>query len=115
VFIESGNCSYNTGSANTSADPGFLVIATGTLSLGGNFTYYGVVYAANLQASTGNVVSLGGTSQINGAVAVDGGGGVSAGSSKANIVYDPNAFNAVQGYASAGLVQGTWREIAPSR
>jgi hypothetical protein len=50
-----------------------------------------------------------------GAVAVDGGGGVSAGSSKANIVFDPNVFNTVQGYASAGLVQGTWREIAPTQ
>jgi hypothetical protein len=115
VFIESGNCSYNTGSANTAATPGMVVIANGTLSLGGNYTFYGLVYAANLQGSTGNVVTLGGTSQINGAVAVDGNGGVLAGSSKANIVFDPNVFNTVQGYASAASVQGTWREITPSQ
>ncbi len=115
VFIESGNCSYNTGSANTASVPGMVVIGNGTLSLGGNFTFYGLVYGANLQGSTGYVISLGGTSQIVGAVAVDGGGGVSAGSSKANIIFDPNVFNAVQGYASAATVQGTWREITPTQ
>lgn len=114
VFVESGNCSYGGGGgANTAANPGMLVIATGTLTLGGNFTYHGLVYAANLQQSTGYVVSLTGTSQIAGAVAIDGGGGVSAGASGANIVFDPNVFNGVQGYSSAGAVQGTWREIAP--
>lgn len=113
VFIESGTCSYNGGGgANLPpANPGLVVIATGTLSLGGNFTYYGVVYGANLQRSTGNVVSLGGTSQVVGSVAVDGDGGVLAGSSKQNIVYDPSAFNAVVGYDGAEIVPGTWREL----
>lgn len=115
VFVESGTCSYGGGGgANSAANPGLLVIATGTLSLGGNFTYHGVVYAANLQQSSGNVVSLGGTSQIVGSIAVDGAGGVFAGAAGANVVFEPSAYNAVVGYDGAEIVPGTWRELTPS-
>lgn len=114
VFVESGNCSANGGPGNSVASPGMLVINSGTLSLGGNYEYYGLVYAHNAQGSTGNVVSLGGTSLIHGAVAVDGLGGVSAGSSKLNLVYDSNVFGLVRGFGTGELTPGTWRELGPN-
>ena len=50
VFVENGDCSYTGGGQRQlRRRPGMLVIANGTLSFGGNFTYYGLVYGANLQ------------------------------------------------------------------
>jgi hypothetical protein len=47
-------------------------------------------------------------------VIVDGAGGVQAGSSgKRNIKFDGNAFNNINAFGTAGVVQNTWREIAP--
>jgi len=114
VFVENGTCSYSTGTANTAANPGMFVINTGTLTLSGNITYHGLVYARNTQNSTGNVVTLTGTSLIEGAIAVDGSGAVSVGNSALNLVFDPNVFGAVKGYGNAGLAHGYWRELAGS-
>jgi Tfp pilus assembly protein PilX len=111
VFVETGNCSYSGGTGNSAASPGMLIINNGTLSLGGNYEFYGLVYAHNAQGSTGNVVTLSGTSLIYGAVAVDGFGGVSAGSSKLNIVFDSNVFGLVKGYGTGELTPGSWREL----
>jgi Tfp pilus assembly protein PilX len=116
VFIENAVClpggPYTTGTFNSAAAPGLVVINNGTLSLGGNVTYYGVIYAANAQNSTGNVITLGGTATIQGAIAVEGGGGVLAGSSKLNIVYDPAATANLFGYgATAEVSQNTFREL----
>jgi hypothetical protein len=44
---------------------------------------------------------------------VDGRGGVWAGSSGNNIVYDPTAFANINAVGTAGVVQNTWREIVP--
>jgi hypothetical protein len=91
------------------------VINTGTLSLGGNVTYYGVIYAANNNAppaDSGDIISLGGTATIQGSIGVEGLGGVVAGSSKLNIVYDPGATAALFGYGSTAEVsQNTFREL----
>jgi Tfp pilus assembly protein PilX len=115
VFIESGNCSYNGGTYNSAAVPGLVVINTGTLSFGGNATYFGAIYAANNNAppaDTGDIVTLSGTASVQGAVAVEGGGGVVAGSSKLNIVYDPAATANLLGYgSSAEVAQNTFREL----
>jgi hypothetical protein len=49
---------------------------------------------------------------IQGGVAVEGNGGVSAGSSKLNIVYDPGAVANLTGYGrSAQIAQNTFREL----
>ena len=111
VFVESGNCSYNNGTANSASSPGMFVINNGTLTVSGNFAYYGLIYARNAQNSTGNVVSIQGTALVTGAIAVDGGGGISTGSSGLNLVYDSNVFGAVKGYGNAGLTHGYWREL----
>jgi outer membrane autotransporter protein len=88
------------------------VINTGTLSLGGNVTYYGVIYAANAQSATTDVITLGGTATIQGAIGVEGQGGVLAGSSKLNIVYDPGATANLFGFGSTAEVsQNTFREL----
>ena len=113
VFVETMNptCPTPGGDGNSNATPGFLVIANGSLELGGNQVFYGVVYAANLTNLATAVVKLNGTSAIQGAVAVDGPGGVETGNSGANIVYDPRAFNLIKGHAGAGVVQNSWRVL----
>jgi hypothetical protein len=114
VFVENGNCSYSSGTANSAASPGMFVINNGTLTMSANSTYYGLVYARNAQASSGTVVTLTGTSLVQGSVAVDGDGGVSVGNSALNLVFDPNVFGAVKGYGNAGLSHGYWRELVGS-
>ena len=91
-----------------------FVIANGTLSFGGNFTYYGLVYVANLQQTTGVVVRMHGSAMIVGSVAIDGGGGVDAGSSGKNFVYDDGVFPLVTTFSAAAPVQGSWRELPAS-
>jgi hypothetical protein len=111
VFIENGTCSYNTGTFNSLASSGMVVIATGTLSLGGNAAFYGLVYAANLQGSTGFVVSESGCAKIVGSVAVEGQGGVLAGACGTNIAFNPNVTNLATGYSDPAPVKQTWREV----
>ena len=117
VFVESGNCSYSSGAGNSVASTGMFVIYSGTLSLSSNYEYYGLVYAHNAQGSSGcgtPVVSLGATALIHGAVAVDGFGCVSAGSSKLNLVYDSNVFSKVKGFGTGEMTPGSWRELGPN-
>jgi hypothetical protein len=113
VYIETGGCSYTGNSQyNSAASPGMLVINSGGISFGGTVNFYGIVYAVNSgNSSAANLVDLGGNSQIQGAVVVDGNGGVTAGSSKMNIVYDPNVFNIVSANATVNIVANSWREL----
>jgi Tfp pilus assembly protein PilX len=115
VFIEDAgaSCRFNgNNDYNTSAKPGFLVVAKGTLEINGNATFYGVIYHANSDDSNASVVQLGGNVSINGAIVVDGRGGIFAGSSKVNIVWNPNVFNNLNAFGTAGIVQNTFREIS---
>lgn len=115
VVVESGNCSYNDSvpgaCCNTATEPGIFIVKNGTFSLGGNLEFRGIVYARNEQGSSGNVVMLGGTAAILGGVMVDGPGGVLAGASGTNIVFDPRPFDGARSFGTAGIVQNTWREI----
>lgn len=112
VFIENGNCGYNGGTYNSLTAPGMVVVATGTLSLGGNFRYYGLVYAANLQNSTGFVISMNGCPKVIGGVAVDGPGGVSVGSCGDNIAFNGNVFGLAKVAGDPTSAKGTWREVS---
>jgi hypothetical protein len=115
IFIENGDCRYGGGGQANSADvPGMLVVGSGTLSLGGNMTYYGLVYAANLQRSMGEIVTTQGASTIVGSVAVDGAGGVAVGSNKLNVVYAEGIWHSVRTISGAAPVQGSWRELPGS-
>ena len=132
VFIDNppgGGCTYTGGTWNTPANPGMVVLNHGTLALGGNITYYGVLYAANVnplaaaydnrpcqEAPAGSapscIISLTGTATIQGAILVEGPGGVLAGSSKINVVYDPKAAESLYGYDdSAAIAQNSYREL----
>lgn len=116
VFVESSaSCSY-TGNVeyNDPASPGVLIMAGGTLSLGGGARYDGVVYHSNPSRSTGNLVSIQGSARVRGGVLIDGNGGLTVGSSggaKVNLVFDDHAYDAVQSAGGAGLVQNTWRQL----
>jgi hypothetical protein len=90
------------------------VIKNGAVNISGNIEFFGIIYNANLNNSTGTkLVETSGTSAIRGAAVVDGRGGVWAGSSGSNIVYDPTAFANINAVGTAGVVQNTWREIVP--
>jgi hypothetical protein len=99
---------------NSATNPGLLVIKNGAVNISGNIEFFGIVYNANLNNSTGTkLIETSGTSAIRGAAVVDGRGGVWAGSSGNNIIYDPTAFANINAVGTAGVVQNTWREIVP--
>jgi Tfp pilus assembly protein PilX len=113
VFIENSNgCTYQGNDVwNTPAKPGFLVIAKGTIFIRGTTNFYGVIYHANVDNSTDTLVDLNGNTQVFGAVTIDGPGGLMAGSSKENVVYDPNVIAGLTAFGTASIVQNTFREI----
>jgi hypothetical protein len=91
------------------------VLERGSVDFGGNIEFWGVVYHANLDNSSNErLVETSGTSAIRGGVLVDGNGGVYAGSSGDNIVYNAFSFDDIKAVGTAGVVQNTWREIVPA-
>lgn len=108
VFVENGPCQ---GGANSPSAPGILIINSGTYSIGANDAFYGIIYCVNTTNLTGNVISIGGTATIKGAAVVDGPGGISAGSSAVNLVWDPNVFRVVEATASVAILANSWREL----
>jgi Tfp pilus assembly protein PilX len=114
AYVEGcGNLKLTGGVGNSSTSPGFLVLADGTIELKGNAEFYGVIYARNPEDYSGAVVTLGGTAQVFGAIDVDGKGGIEFGSSKANLIYNPTAIDALKAYAGATPTRNTFR-ILPS-
>jgi Tfp pilus assembly protein PilX len=114
VFVDSANCSYGSNSDfNALSAPGVFIINNGTLDLGGNSTYYGVIYAANPPAS-GTTVNLGGNTSVVGGINIDGNGTLVAGSSHVNLIFDKFAFSKVTSYGAAHLVQNKWRHFVPT-
>ena len=113
VYVaDAGTCSFTGNTVFNTADrPGILVVARGTLVLGGNVSYHGIVYARNDQATNASVVSIQGTALVHGAVFVDGAGGVHAGASKENVVYNPRAFETGAVISDGAIVRNTWREL----
>lgn len=102
------------GTANTAASPGFLVIANGTFELGGTSTFYGVIYAANLENLSGTVIKLFGSTTIVGAIDVDGNGGIDFGSSGksggfVNLEYSSKIFRELTISAGAGATRNSFR------
>lgn len=102
------------GIANTEADPGFLILANGTLELSGTCTYYGVIYAANLQKSEEAVVQLQGNTLVVGGIIVDGKAGIEFGSSgqngkPANLEFDSLATHDLTISAGAASTRNSFR------
>ena len=110
TYVE-GPCtlSYTKGTGNSEEKPGFLILVNGTLTLNGNSQYFGVVYAANKQESSGIVVELHGCNRLTGAIDIDGNGGISFGSCAENFVYDPTAILELKGYAGAAPTRNSFR------
>lgn len=125
VFIETAttNCDYKSNAEwNTQANPGVLIIGSGHISFDGTTTYHGVLYHANGSdgrnpAYNDNVVTVQGNACIDGAVVIDGGGGLKVGASNGsnkcngNIQFEANASNNLHAYGTAGIVQNSFREI----
>jgi Tfp pilus assembly protein PilX len=115
IYVE-GPCklSFSGGTANSSAEPGFLILVNGTLELGGNGTFYGVVYALNAQGSSGykpSVVTVQANAKIVGAVDVDGAGTITFGSSAKNFIYEERAFPPLKTYGGAAPTPNTFRVL----
>lgn len=113
VFMENAEgCHFNgNNDYNTPTQPGYVVIAKGTPTLNGNASFYGVIYHANEAESSAMLIDMKGNISIYGSIVIDGAGGLSAGSSKVNLVYNPNAFSGLKAFGTAGIVQNTFREI----
>lgn len=114
VFMEDATgCNYNANNIyNSAAAPGYVVIARGAMGeINGTATFYGIIYHANQDNSCGDLVTLSGNVSVYGSIVIDGCGGLSAGSSKVNLVYDPNVFDDFKALGTAAIVQNTFREI----
>ena len=110
-----GNMSFTGNTViNSSASPGVLVIENGTITLGGNATFYGMLYCLNRQNTSGAVVTISGNASLQGLIAVDGNGGVVAGSSKTNVIFDSRATSLLRGEAGAVLNKNSFRVLPPS-
>jgi hypothetical protein len=119
------NCSppagLSTKCINTPTQPGLLIWHKGVADLSGSYTYVGLIYNVNdsdesppTAASSGNVVITDGGFGVWGAIAIDGNGGLEAGSNGLQLAWLRNAYDAIQSYGTAGLVQNTWRELNPN-
>jgi hypothetical protein len=97
---------------NSQAKPGILVWADGFLELGGQSTFWGIVYHLNNSDSTDDeLLRLRGGLTIEGGAFVDGPGGIDVGSNRVNINYFDGAFIGISSYGSASIVQNSWRDI----
>jgi hypothetical protein len=98
--------------ANSPTSPGFLVLVNGTISFGGTVNFYGVVYAVNQQASSGDVVTITSNALVSGGIVVDGNGMVDAGEShKGNVSYDPTAINSAKTWGGAQSTPNSFRQL----
>lgn len=125
VYVSGCNMSFTTGTANTVSSPGFLIVSNGTLSLNGNSTFYGLIYAPNQQgcaygqaATTtcpmgGDVIKIHGTGNSRGALAVDGFGTISFGASAQNFIYDNSVFPLLHKLGNGVPTPNTFR-VLPS-
>lgn len=96
---------------NSEANPGLLVWEDGVLELGGNSTFWGIVYHLGDPDPCGYPVRLRGGLTIQGGVYVDERCGVDVGSNKVNINFYGKAFDLVSTFGTAAVVQNSWREV----
>jgi Tfp pilus assembly protein PilE len=125
IYVENANCSYSTGTGNTQSNTGVVIFGSGTLTLAGNFVYYGLVYMANGQGTApasgvctsayqNTVVTTSGTSFIKGSLFIDKCGGYAAGSSGLNFQYDSGVFAKLVTDGAVGTIKNSFRIISSS-
>jgi Tfp pilus assembly protein PilX len=106
---------------NSPTSPGVLVWHSGVMSLSGNVTFVGLLYAVNnsdgvtgeTAINNADVITMDGGFGVFGAIAIDGSGRLNAGSNGLQLTYNKLALDSIQTYGTAGLVQNTWRELPP--
>ena len=102
---------------NSATSPGIVIMPRGRLGpLNG--TYHGLIYMRNEQNQAGltPVLWFGDNAEIFGGIAIDGGGRLMTGQSsgpRPSVTFRASAFDALATYGTTGLVQNTWRELAP--
>ena len=114
-----------TQSYNTPQQPGMLVIGSGYFEL--KAPYHGLIYHVNGSDGVGTPIASPNTALrihangfVKGAVVIDGNAKLEIGSNSGgpnnngNLVYDPNARNALKTFGTAGIVQNSFRELAPA-
>ena len=123
IYVENADCTYTAnGQYNSPSSPGVVIFASGTLTISATTHFYGLIYMANGQGSApasgpctpsyqNSVVNLGGNTTIHGAIMVDKCGGVNAGASGVNIIFDSNVFAAVKSNGTAAGVKNSFRII----
>ncbi|MEA2211532.1 MAG: hypothetical protein QOF83_1480 [Solirubrobacteraceae bacterium] len=123
TYIE--NCGelavQSNGTANSKASPGFLILADGTLQLGGTSTFYGVIYAANKNTpplDSKAIVRLQGGTNVVGEIDVDGNGGIEFGSNGAggnngssNLTYDSSVVPKLETFAGVTPTRNSFRVL----
>jgi Tfp pilus assembly protein PilX len=123
LFIENANCSY-TGQGtvwNSESAPGAIIVANGTLNLGG-LTFYGVIYMLDDQglvpstttctsAQQNQVFSTSGSMLINGGLFIDRCGTAAIGEKGLDLQYDTAAFGGLRVYQTPSLALSTFRVI----
>jgi Tfp pilus assembly protein PilX len=107
-----GPCNISVGGnniVNSAASPGALIIENGTFTIGASAYFYGLIYCVNKQNSSGSVINITGNGTIQGAVTVDGLGGVTIGSAKTNLIYDPRAPTLLKGTSGSAVNKNSFR------
>jgi hypothetical protein len=124
-----GQCS------NVDEEPGIVIWHCGRADMEGSWTHRGLLYMVNnsdgtcaaglptrgdgtCSSSSGvdntrDVLNMNGGFGVWGAVASDGPACLKVGSNGMQVVFDANAFSFAASYGTVGLVQNTWRELAP--
>ena len=108
------------GAANSQTTPGLLVVADGTIELSGTSTFYGIIYAANLNSAplaNEAIMKLQGGTSVLGESIVDGNGGIELGSSgagggnPANLTFSKKAAETATTSAGATPTRNGFREL----
>ena len=136
--VETVACAPPTGMAtkctNAETEPGLILWHCGRADFSGGFTHRGVLYLANNTDNTcpaslptrgdgkcvgqnvdnaRDVLNTSGGFAIWGSLAVDGEACMKVGSNGLQVRFDGNVFDSASSYGTVGLVQNTWRELAP--
>ena len=122
---------------NPATEPGLIIWHCGRADFAGGFTHRGVLYLTNDSDGTcaaagapvargdgtckkvppvddsRDVLTTSGGFSVWGALAVDGQACMKVGSNGLQVRFDGNAFDSAKSYGTVGLVQNTWRELAP--
>jgi Tfp pilus assembly protein PilX len=95
---------------------GLVILDNTRLLITGDVTINGIVYARRPPV-TNPTVELHGCSQIAGSLMIDDLGSASIGScsqtDRPELLFVPSASETLKTYASAGIIQNTWRELSP--